>query len=119
MDQILSFLQQHPEAQAAVAGALVSVAISLYKRLRPQASDEETAKLRQTLTALLLSLVAGAITTTASGAGWWPALLLNAATAWLASQAVYGAGKSAQRVGAAAADTAAAVAVRLTGGVDD
>ena len=119
MNQILAFLQQHPEAQAAVAGALVSVAISIYKRLRPKASDEETAKVRQALSALVLSLVAGAITTGAAGGGWWPQLLLNAAAAWLASQAAYGAGKSAQKVGGAVADTAAALAVKMTGGIDE
>lgn len=37
MDAILQFVQQHPEAQAAVAGALVSVAMGVYKRLRPRA----------------------------------------------------------------------------------
>ncbi len=121
MDAILQFVQQHPEAQAAVAGALVSVAMGVYKRLRPRAGDEETAKLRQALSVLAAAVVTGAVTTGLAGGGWWPALLLNSAAAWLASQATYGTGKTAQRLGNAVAEGAAAVAVGsgLIGGIDE
>lgn len=91
---MFEWVLNNPAVMAAIVGSIVGVLFSIYKKVRPNASSEESAKAKNAITGLVLAIVTAGLTTLATK-GDWNSFGIAFLTAWSGAQTVRAAGKTA------------------------